>query len=102
MVRSRHLDLRELLAGGAILIHVALRRHGVQVHRNGAERIFKRLLGYALATVAYCRAATAEISQRNKGDAAFACRDGLGSVCYEVKVRRTAGVSLIEMPYSQV
>src|SRR5579859_1219179 len=75
MLRERHFDPRQLFAGGAVLVHVALRGKGVHPERAAAIDQLKRRLGAGVDRSGLLLT-TRTVRQRHQGDRALASRDG--------------------------
>ncbi len=103
MVRRRDLDPGQLLAGGAVLIHVPHGAHGVEIHRGRAERELERhvrRVGIVDARRGPGRHAlrARPAGQRDQRDAALAGGDGGGGMRHMDQIGRAAGVGGIHVP----
>ena len=92
---GRDLDPGELLAGGAVLVHVAHGAHAVGVVGGGAVGGLEIELGAGRARRR--RAGARLAGQRDQRDAAFAGGDRLGGVAEMDQIGAAAGLGGIEM-----
>ena len=93
-MRRGDLDLRQLGAGGAVLVHVALRGERIPGHGHRPERRLEPQLG-RLGDPA--GAADALARQRHQRDAALALGNRAGRVADVAQVRGAAGVGRVQV-----
>ena len=107
MVRGRHLDPGQLLAGGAVFKHVAHGRHAVHVdHRHAIGMLpgvvgLLRVVGSRQGALGPAFTAWAT-GQGDQGHIAFAGGNRLRCMGHVDRIRRTAGVGRVHMAQPQV
>ena len=107
MVRSRHLDPGELLAGRAVLMHMALGAHRIAIGVGDAVGIFPLEIGLRRVAQLWRNAgghafAARPSGQRDQRDIAFACRDRLRCMADQAQVGSAADVGRIDMARPQI
>ena len=99
VMRGRDLDPGQLLAGGAVVVHMAHRAHAIGIMRGGAVSRLKVLLGSRRARRHYAGARLA--GQRDQRDRAFSGGDGFGCMAEVDQIGTAAGFGGVDMPHLQ-
>ena len=99
VMRGRDLDPGQLLAGGAVVVHMAHRAHAIGVMRGSAVSRLKILLGAGGAR--RHRRGARLAGQRDQRDRAFAGGDGFGRMADMDDVGTAAGFGGVDMPHLQ-
>ena len=101
MMRCGHLDPGELLGGCPELVHVASGHQGIAVDGERAKRRFKRLVGNVRAKISRLKAAGClgpwASGERDQGDVAMSCSDGLGRVRDVNQIGRATGLGGVDV-----